>query len=105
MDLGQRILRIQAEPLAHSIGDEAIPRATKQGADALLIVTPYYIRPPQRGLVAYYNELGRRSDLPLLMYHIPGRAAVTAELATLERIVEATLLSVKNHVEKSRGAG
>jgi 4-hydroxy-tetrahydrodipicolinate synthase len=64
--------------------------ATKQGADALLIVTPYYIRPPQRGLVAYYNELGKRSNLPLLMYHIPGRAAVTVQLETLERIAEAT---------------
>jgi 4-hydroxy-tetrahydrodipicolinate synthase len=64
--------------------------ATKVGADALLIVTPYYIRPPQRGLVAYYNDLARRSDLPLLMYHIPGRAAVTVTLETLERIAEAT---------------
>ena len=63
--------------------------AAKAGADALLIVTPYYIRPPQRGLAAYYTELARRNDLPLLMYHIPGRAAVTAELSTLERIAEA----------------
>lgn len=64
--------------------------ATKAGAQALLIVTPYYIRPPQRGLVAYYNDLGTRTDLPILMYHIPGRASVTVELATLERIAEAT---------------
>lgn len=63
--------------------------AAKVGADALLIVTPYYIRPPQRGLAAYYTELAKRSDLPLLMYHIPGRAAVTVELATLEKIAEA----------------
>lgn len=64
--------------------------ATKAGADALLIVTPYYIRPPQRGLVEYYKDLGRRSPLPLLMYHIPGRAAVTSTLETLQRIVEST---------------
>lgn len=64
--------------------------ATKKGADALLIVTPYYIRPPQRGLVAYYVDLGRRTDLPILLYHIPGRAAVTVTLETLERIAETT---------------
>lgn len=60
--------------------------ATKVGADALLIVTPYYIRPPQRGLVAYYQDLARRTDLPILMYHIPGRAAVTVGIDTLEAI-------------------
>ncbi len=52
--------------------------AEKAGADALLIVTPYYIRPPQRGLVAYYNDLGRRCSLPLMIYHIPGRTAISA---------------------------
>lgn len=62
--------------------------ATRAGADALLIVTPYYIRPPQRGLIEYYADLGQRTDLPLMIYHIPGRTAVSVELATLERIAE-----------------
>jgi len=62
--------------------------ATQAGADALLIVTPYYIRPPQRGLVEYYVDLGQRTDLPLMIYHIPGRTAVSVELATLEQIAE-----------------
>jgi 4-hydroxy-tetrahydrodipicolinate synthase len=60
--------------------------ATRHRADALLIVTPYYIRPPQRGLVAYFSDIGRRTDLPMLMYHIPGRASVTVTLETLEQI-------------------
>jgi 4-hydroxy-tetrahydrodipicolinate synthase len=64
--------------------------ATRHRADALLIVTPYYIRPPQRGLIAYYNDLGRRTDLPVLLYHIPGRAAVSVTLETLEQIAEVT---------------
>ncbi len=64
--------------------------AQKAGADALLVVTPYYIRPPQRGLVDYYIDLGRRTDLPLMIYHIPGRTAVSVTLDTLERIAEAT---------------
>jgi 4-hydroxy-tetrahydrodipicolinate synthase len=64
--------------------------ASRAGADALLIVTPYYIRPPQRGLVAYYRELARCTELPILMYHIPGRTAVGVTLETLEQIVETT---------------
>jgi 4-hydroxy-tetrahydrodipicolinate synthase len=40
--------------------------------------------------VEYYNDLARRTDVPMLMYHIPGRAAVTVTLETLERIAEAT---------------
>jgi 4-hydroxy-tetrahydrodipicolinate synthase len=64
--------------------------AARAGADALLIVTPYYIRPPQRGLVAYFTELGKRCDLPLLIYHIPGRAAVNIEVDTLCRIRDNT---------------
>jgi 4-hydroxy-tetrahydrodipicolinate synthase len=62
--------------------------AAKIGADALLIVTPYYVRPPQRGLVAYYDDLGERTSLPFMIYHIPGRAAVSVELSTLEQIAE-----------------
>ena len=62
--------------------------ADKAGADALLIVTPYYVRPPQRGLVEYYIDLGNRTKLPFMLYHIPGRTAVSVELPTLERIVE-----------------
>ena len=64
--------------------------AEHAGVDAVMIVTPYYIRPPQRGLVAYFNDLGKRTEKPLLMYHIPGRTAITVTLDTLTRIVEAT---------------
>ncbi|MFN3231103.1 MAG: 4-hydroxy-tetrahydrodipicolinate synthase [Alphaproteobacteria bacterium] len=60
--------------------------AAKAGADALLIVTPYYIRPPQRGLVAYYEDLAARSDLPLMIYHIPGRTAVSLTIETMQEI-------------------
>jgi len=60
--------------------------ADKAGADALLIVTPYYIRPPQSGLIAYYSDLGKRTKLPWMIYHIPGRAAVSVTLSTLDQI-------------------
>ena len=59
------------------------------GADALLIVTPYYIRPPQRGLARYYINLCKRTSLPVMIYHIPGRAAVNVTLNTLCEITAA----------------
>jgi 4-hydroxy-tetrahydrodipicolinate synthase len=60
--------------------------AIAAGADALLIVTPYYIRPPQRGLVAYYLELAAGHDVPWMIYHIPGRTAVSVTLDTLKAV-------------------
>ena len=60
--------------------------AAKTGVDALLIVTPYYIRPPQRGLVAYYLELAALTDLPWMVYHIPGRTAVSVTIDTLREL-------------------
>ena len=63
--------------------------AEKAGADALLIVTPYYTRPPQRGLVEYYKVLGKQTSLPWMIYHIPGRAAVSVTLDTLDQISRA----------------
>src|ERR1700687_3855812 len=62
--------------------------AEEAGADAVLIVTPYYIKPPPRGLAEYFIDLGRRTSLPLLLYHIPGRTAVSVDLHTTERIAE-----------------
>ena len=62
--------------------------AVAAGADALLIVTPYYIRPPQRGLVEYFVDVARRFEVPVLIYHIPGRAAVSIDIDTIEAIVE-----------------
>lgn len=73
-------------------------RAAAAGADAVMVVTPYFSKPPQRGLVEYYCDLGRRVDAPLLVYHIPGRAAVSVDVSTMERIAERTptLVGVKH---------
>ncbi|HTT01418.1 MAG TPA: 4-hydroxy-tetrahydrodipicolinate synthase [Steroidobacteraceae bacterium] len=60
--------------------------AARAGADALLILTPYFIRPPQRGLIAYYLELAAISELPWMVYHIPGRAAVSITIDTLREL-------------------
>ena len=73
---------------SQSLAETAVltEHADKAGADALLIVTPYYIRPPQSGLIAYYSDLGKRTKLPWMIYHIPGRAAVSVMLNTLDQI-------------------
>jgi len=60
--------------------------AVRSGADALLIVTPYYSKPPQRGLVEYYLRLADRHELPWMVYHIPGRTAVSVTLDTLREL-------------------
>ena len=63
-------------------------QAEQAGADAALVVTPYYIKPSQKGLVDYFVALGQRVKLPLMIYHIPGRAAVSIKAHTVFRIAE-----------------
>jgi 4-hydroxy-tetrahydrodipicolinate synthase len=60
--------------------------AVHAGVAALLIVTPYYIRPPQRGLIDYYLQLGRAHDTPWMIYHIPGRTAVSVSLESMKEL-------------------
>lgn len=65
---------------------ELTRHAIRAGADALLIVTPYYIRPPQRGIIEYYLELTRDCPLPWMIYHIPGRTAVSVTQDTVREL-------------------
>jgi 4-hydroxy-tetrahydrodipicolinate synthase len=60
--------------------------AQAAGADAVLVVAPYYNKPPQRGLVAHFTEVAESTDLPILVYNIPGRTAVRIEHDTLIRL-------------------
>ena len=60
--------------------------AVNAGVDALLIVTPYYCKPPQRGLVEYYLKVMEGLDTPWMIYHIPGRTAVSVTLDTLKEL-------------------
>ncbi|MBT8098456.1 MAG: 4-hydroxy-tetrahydrodipicolinate synthase [Gammaproteobacteria bacterium] len=62
--------------------------AVDAGVDALLIVTPYYIRPPQRGLIEYYLRIASRHDTPWMIYHIPGRTAINVALDSMKELRE-----------------
>jgi 4-hydroxy-tetrahydrodipicolinate synthase len=83
---------------SHAESIELTLAAEKAGASAVLVVTPYFIRPPQRGLVEYYLDLGRRTKLPLLIYYIPGRAAIELKAETIIQIAEKvpTLVGIKH---------
>lgn len=61
----------------------------------MLVVTPYYCRPPQRGLIDFFVDVAGRTDRPLLIYHIPGRAAV--------RLTADTIVAIKERAENVVG--
>jgi 4-hydroxy-tetrahydrodipicolinate synthase len=79
---------------------ELTEHAVRAGADALLIVTPYYVKPPQRGLVKYYLEVTRGYDVPWMIYHIPGRTAVAVTLETVTELAResSTFVGMKHAV-------
>lgn len=85
---GGSILVVAATGSQSYAETEALTRdaAANKGVDALLIVTPYYCRPPQRGIVEYYRQLNRLHDKPWMIYHIPGRAAVDVKVETVKEI-------------------
>ena len=60
--------------------------AKAMGADAALVVTPYYNKPSQEGLFQHFKAISEAVDIPIVVYNIPGRSIVDIEQATMERI-------------------
>jgi 4-hydroxy-tetrahydrodipicolinate synthase len=60
--------------------------AARLGATAAMVIVPYYNRPSQEGLYRYFMAVAEATDLPLIVYNIPGRTAINAEAATLARL-------------------
>lgn len=88
-----------ALPIVYGVGGNntmAVAEAFKQipaGVDGILSVAPYYNKPIQRGFVAHYKAIAEATDLPIIMYNVPGRtgsnmlAETTLELAEVKNIV------------------
>src|SRR4051794_25574400 len=71
---------------AHSI--EKARDAERLGAHGLLVVTPYYNKPPQAGLLRHFTAIADATDLPVMLYDIPPRSVVPIEVDTLVRLAE-----------------
>ncbi len=70
--------------------------AREMGADAGLLITPYYNRPSQAGLIAHYRQIAASSDLPLIIYNCPGRTSVNTTADTIVELAELpTILGIK----------
>jgi 4-hydroxy-tetrahydrodipicolinate synthase len=71
---------------AHSV--ELAQQAAKAGAHGVLAVTPYYSKPPQAGLIAHFNAIADATDLPVMLYDIPGRSGIPIRTETLVTLAQ-----------------
>jgi 4-hydroxy-tetrahydrodipicolinate synthase len=67
---------------------ELAAAAAKLGASGLLVVTPYYSKPPQAGMVAHFLRIADSTDVPVMLYDIPGRAGAAIATDTMLRLAE-----------------
>jgi len=82
---------------AHSV--ELARQAEKLGADGLLLVTPYYNKPGQAGVLHHFEQVVRASDVPVMLYDVPGRTGTTIALETYEAAARwDTVVAVKDAV-------
>jgi len=71
---------------AHSI--HLTEEAHETGADAFLVVTPYYNKPPPRGIVEHFKAVAASTDRPVVVYNIPGRVVLNIEPETMELLAQ-----------------
>ncbi len=70
--------------------------AERCGVDAVLVVTPYYNKPPERGLIAHFRAVASATDLPVIIYNIPGRTGVNLSPEALALLADVTnIVAVK----------
>jgi 4-hydroxy-tetrahydrodipicolinate synthase len=88
---------------AHSV--ELARAAAQAGAHGLLVVTPYYSRPPQAGLLAHFTAVADATDLPVILYDIPARSVVPIARETLYRLAEHPRIVAVKDAKGDLGAG
>ncbi|HEX3929079.1 MAG TPA: 4-hydroxy-tetrahydrodipicolinate synthase [Nocardioides sp.] len=81
---------------AHSI--ELARQAEKLGADALLLVAPYYSKPGQAGVVHHFRQVAAATGTPVILYDVPGRTGTPISVETYERVKSDTVVAVKEAV-------
>jgi 4-hydroxy-tetrahydrodipicolinate synthase len=79
--------------------------AKARGADACLVVTPYYTKPSQRGLYAHFKTLAEGVDIPQILYNVPGRTMCDLELETVDKLADLeNIVGIKDATgDKERG--
>ena len=70
----------------HSI--KLAKRAEAAGADAILAVAPYYLRPPQAGIIEHFRRIAESAGPPVIVYNVPGRTGVNLTVDTLKKLAE-----------------
>lgn len=71
-------------------------QAVELGADAALVVVPYYNKPPQRGLVQHFKTIAKNAELPVVMYNVPGRTITAMSIETIQELSEVkNILGIK----------
>ncbi|RKE85425.1 4-hydroxy-tetrahydrodipicolinate synthase [Rhizobium sp. AG855] len=81
---------------------ELAQHAEAVGADALLVVTPYYNKPTQKGLIAHYEAIAKATALPIIIYNIPGRSVIDMSPETMGALAKAhkNIVGVKDATGK-----
>jgi 4-hydroxy-tetrahydrodipicolinate synthase len=89
---------------AHSI--KLAKACAAEGAHGLLVVTPYYSKPPQRGLIAHFSAVADATELPVLLYDIPPRSVVPIEADTIRALAShPNIVGIKDAKADLHGGG
>lgn len=96
-DRGTVIAGVGTNATAHSV--ELAEQAAKIGVDGLLLVTPYYNKPSPAGVLHHFRTVAQATEVPVMLYDVPGRTGTTISFDTYERALELdTVTSVKDAV-------